>query len=137
MFFLLSFRPRAVWSIAVLLVSAVAISGNAQAPTAFERAWQAGTPLTIAGELTVIYGDDFVNHQFELIHSIRDDRTGQRFRLRFENGVPGNLRTGARVTARGRAIGRELYLADGASEVTVPNSNQLPTVTAVTGTRER
>src|SRR5206468_4113617 len=53
----------------------------AQAPaadaSAFAAAWQNGTPTTVTGELTVIYADDFKSHRSELVHMIRDERTGK------------------------------------------------------------
>ncbi len=66
----------------------------AQEQTSSSRAWQEATPATVTGELTLQYADDFVNGRSELIHTLRDERTGRSFRLRFERGIPSNLRSG-------------------------------------------
>jgi len=123
---------RVCTALFVVLVVALVASPAAQSPTAFERGWQAGTPATVTGLVTAVYGDDFVNGRSELAHWIRDERTGQHFTLEFQHDVPG-LRTGQRVRVQGRANGNQLYLADGASTVTTLNPNQLPAATAVTG----
>jgi hypothetical protein len=62
-----------------------------------------GTPVTIAGTLTLLYTDDFAHHRAELIHVVRDERTGRDFRLRFQDTPPADLHSGMFVTASGRA----------------------------------
>ncbi len=92
-------------------VSLASTDPAAQGPATFSRGWQAGTPASITGVLTTVVGDHFDRRQSELHHFIRDERTGAMLGLRFERGTPGELRSGARVTARGRVHESTLYVA--------------------------
>jgi hypothetical protein len=92
-------------------VSVVSTDPAAQGSATFSHGWQAGTPASVTGVLTTVFGDDFDRGQSELHHFIRDERTGAMFGLRFEGGTPGELRSGARVTARGRVHESTLYVA--------------------------
>src|SRR5437868_4663921 len=82
----------------------------AQGATTFAQGWQSGTPATVTGVLSTLYADDFANRRSELIHMIRDERTGQSFRLRFEKEVPATVRPNAKVTVSGRMRGSEIYM---------------------------
>lgn len=115
----------------ILVCSTVAL---AQAPVSFPERLRTGTPVSVTGELTVLYADDFDNHRAELVHRIRDEQTGRSFWLRFEGGAPGGLRSGARITVRGRAHESEIYLAaaDGTG-VTMQGSGTTMQTAAVTG----
>jgi hypothetical protein len=66
--------------------------------------------VAIRGTLSVVQEDDFERSRTERIHSIIDEETGKPFTLRFTGTPDQRLRTGARVLARGRVIGRELHL---------------------------
>ena len=57
-------------------------------PESFQQAWRSGVPFEVSGVVSVIYADDFQNHRAEVIHTIRDERTGHEFRLRFEREAP-------------------------------------------------
>jgi hypothetical protein len=92
-------------------VSLASTDPAAQGPPEFSHGWQAGTPATVRGVLTTVFGDDFDRGRSELHHFIRDERTGAMLGLRFEGGTPGELRSGARVTARGRVHESTLYVA--------------------------
>jgi Gametolysin peptidase M11/NPCBM-associated, NEW3 domain of alpha-galactosidase len=103
---------RAWWAFSLVGALAIifsSIDGQAQAPTTFEQPFQPGTPVTVTGELTVMYADDFENKRSELIHTIVDERTGKSLRIRFEGEPPRDLRSGARVRIRGHASDSELY----------------------------
>lgn len=110
-------------------ILAVAVAGTLAlaAPSAQEAS------ATVTGVLTVLYADDFVAARSELIHMIRDERSGQVFRLRLEN-PPAHLRTGMRATARGRIRGSELYVAaaDG-SGLTITSFDAMPQSATVSG----
>lgn len=67
-------------------------------------------PITVTGELTVLYSDDFANHRAELSYIIKDAATKEHFTLRFRNRDPKNLKTGMIVTAKGKAKGKEIIL---------------------------
>ena len=125
--FLLPARKRTA-SLALLVVAALSATPEAQSPTAFERGWRGGSPASLTGTVTVVYGDDFVNGRSDVAHWIRDERTGERFTLNFQRGAPEGLRTGQRVTVEGRADGHQLYLADGGSTVLTAASSQPTTV---------
>ena len=92
--------------VSVLLVQDAAL---AQSGVPFARAWQSGTPVEVAGVVTVVYADDFVHKRAEIIHTVRDERTGNVFRLRFEKELK-NLRSGSRIALRGRAQGTVIYV---------------------------
>jgi uncharacterized repeat protein (TIGR01451 family) len=68
-------------------------------------------PVTVTGILTVLHGDDFANKRSKNFYYIKDSKTKETYQLRFAKKVPGHLRSGATVKARGRAKGGELYLA--------------------------
>ena len=101
--------------LAAMFFSGEPTRGQESAP--FQHGLMAGTPLAVTGELSVIYRDDFESRRGELMHIIRDGATGRSFRLRFEHDAPSHLRTGSRVTVRGRAAKTELYIsaADGSA----------------------
>lgn len=106
---------------------------SAQEASALRGAPERGMPATVTGVLTILYADDFVGARSELIHMIRDERSGQSFRLRFEV-PPAHLRTGMRATARGRLRESELYVAaaDG-SGLTITTFDAVPQSATVSG----
>lgn len=67
-------------------------------------------PVTVTGELTVLYSDDFENHRAELSYVIKEAATKEHFTLRFKNREPKNLKTGMIVTVKGKAKGKEISL---------------------------
>ncbi|MEJ2310689.1 MAG: hypothetical protein P8Z78_15530, partial [Gammaproteobacteria bacterium] len=88
--------------------------------------------VTVTGELELLYLDDFENKRFELQYFIKDKQSNTRDQLEFEGTPPGHLRTGMPVTAKGKAVGRQLFLAaDGVSESSSPSPAQ--TLPAITG----
>jgi len=94
----------------------------------FATGWRSGTPVTITGEVTVFYADDFEKRQSTIDHGIRDDRTGQMFRLRFEHDAPLTVRSGTKLTVTGHAVGSEVYVAgccDAASGTTSSSNMQI------------
>ena len=103
-------HARIVSVSATLLISALAVTSWAQSPTAFERAWQSGTPTTITGQLTVLFADDFARGRAERVHVIRDARTGRAFRIRLDREAPIQWRAGSTMTVSGRANGSDLYV---------------------------
>ena len=106
---------------------------SAQEASALRGAQERGMPATVTGVLTILYADDFIAARSELIHMIRDERSGQTFRLRFET-PPAHLRSGMRATARGRLRESELYVAaaDG-SGVTITSFDAAPQSATVSG----
>jgi hypothetical protein len=90
----------------------------AQRPEDFQNAWRLGKPVTVSGELTVIYADDVENHHSRLIHLLRDDRSGQTFQVRFETNPKATLRSGSRVKVVGRSIGSEIFVAATQADLT-------------------
>lgn len=99
----------------------------------FADAWDAGTPRSVAGNLTVVVEDDFATHDAHVHHLLRDEHTGQTLELRFEHGPPSGLRTGAHVQFAGRATDSDLLIAgccstttDGSAslQATVPTGDQ-------------
>jgi hypothetical protein len=86
---------------------------RAQGPEAaaqqFARGWENGTPASITGQISIFQTDDAAGKS-SVSQSIRDERTGEWFVLRFESGFP-RLRSGAQVRITGRTSGSELYVA--------------------------
>jgi len=71
-------------------------------------------PVSVTGELTVLYRDDFKNKRAELQYFIEDKLNNTRYQLHFEDTPPGQLRSGAKVKVNGKARGKAIYLsADG------------------------
>lgn len=75
----------------------------------FSSGWENGTPVLITGEIAVFQTDDAAGNS-RVSQSIRDERTGRWFVLRFEGARPA-LKSGARVRITGRAAGEDLYVA--------------------------
>ncbi|MDX1763074.1 MAG: hypothetical protein R3231_02005, partial [bacterium] len=79
-------------------------------------AWgaQDGADVTVTGEVTVLYADDFDNKRSELRYTIREDHSGRTFNVRGLDKVPKKvkekLKTGSVIKVRGKARGREIYL---------------------------
>ena len=91
-----------------------------------------GTPVSITGELTVLYMDDFENKRAELQYFIKDKQSKKQYRLQFDGTPPGHLRSGATVKVRGKARGRGIILAaDGEGEQSIEIIS--PAAVAVTG----
>jgi Gametolysin peptidase M11/NPCBM-associated, NEW3 domain of alpha-galactosidase len=109
-------RALACFVAVVAFDAATASLSLAQAPAsdpaAFAAAWQSGTPITVTGELTVIYADDFANHRAERRYSVRDQQSGLTFQVRFEK-PPAHLQTGTVVRITGRANGTDVYVLAG------------------------
>jgi Gametolysin peptidase M11/NPCBM-associated, NEW3 domain of alpha-galactosidase len=124
--------------LAVLVVDLLTIfttNFDAQVVTPFEQGWQSGRPMTVTGELTLMYADDFANRRVTLVHIVRDERTGKTFELRFEKEAPTNLSTGARIQIAGRAYGSgkygsELFIAGCCDSTTTSPSSSLEQTTS-------
>jgi hypothetical protein len=110
-------RALACFVAVVAFDAATASLSLAQAPASdpavFAAAWQSGTPITVTGELTVIYADDFANHRAERRYSVRDQQSGLTFRVRFEKDPPADIQTGTVVRITGRANGTDVYVLAG------------------------
>jgi hypothetical protein len=122
---------RSLLSAALIAVS-LAATGAAQAPTSFEQAWQSGRPVIVTGVLTAMYADDFANRRANLVQTVRDERTGQSFQLRFEKEAARGLRSGARVRVVGRLVGSEIYLAACCDGTTSTSSSNVQTLSQPT-----
>jgi len=122
----------AVFLVGLFSLVLVAPQTEAQQRTPFQQAWDAAAPITISGQLVVMHADDFQSKRSELLHMVRDAKTGKSYRLRFERGAPKGLRSGTQVTLRGRARGSEVYLAfaDGTSSITAQSTSTSAAVVA-------
>jgi gametolysin peptidase M11/alpha-galactosidase-like protein len=112
------------WLVAVAtLVVATGSAGLAQpvqpgsGNRTFAAGWIDGAPLTVTGEVTLLYADDFSHRHFDLLRLIRDYRTGQVLRIRLDKER--DLQAGSVMTVSGRLVGSDLYvLADQLSATT-------------------
>ena len=129
-----SLRPVAIGFVAAILAAQAGL--RAQQPTgstAFERGWQNGTPATISGELTAVYADDFARGRAELMHFVRDARTGRTFTVHYQGSAPA-LRHGQFVTLSGRTSLSDLYvLAASTESVTSSTASESTADAAVAG----
>ena len=92
---------------------------------------EGSVPATVTGKLTILAIDDFKNHHEEFRYLLEDVKNNQRFNLRFADAPPGHLRSGAIVTIRGRAKGRELFLeADGTADPNIQTMQAAPAAIA-------
>ena len=69
-----------------------------------------GTPLSISGELDVVVLEDFDRQRTERAYFIRDEKSRGYFELRFEHRPPQHLKSGKRISVRGRGQGRKLWV---------------------------
>ena len=77
-----------------------------------------GTPVNTVGELTVLQVCDFEHGHSELIHMLKDLRTGKATRLRFNRRAPTQLRSGMIVRVQGEQVNGEIVLpANGSGSV--------------------
>lgn len=68
----------------------------------------AASPDELAGELDVIYKDDFDNHiHLENDYFLRDDNGMDWYQLQFDRTPPEHLRSGQRIKAKGQLKGRK------------------------------
>ncbi len=72
---------------------------------------------TVEGEVTVVHIDYFEQGRSITAYYLRDLASGTVYELKFERDPPGTLRTGAKVTVRGRAVGRKLWVGEIAAGV--------------------
>ena len=93
----------------MVLVSALVGTVLAQEPTSFERGWQSGRPTTVTGVYTSVYADDFARGEATRIDMLRDEQTGELFRVRYERDRPSDLPSGQRVQISGRTYGSGPY----------------------------
>ena len=83
--------------------------GAETAAQRFARSWENATPASVTGEVSVFQTDDAAGNS-GITQSIRDERTGEWFVLRFESGFA-RLRSGARARITGRTSGSDFYVA--------------------------
>ncbi len=73
---------------------------------------QEGTPVSITGELQVFYQDDFDNQRSDMVYELVEKGSKKRFKLHFKDkNASKHLRPGQTITVRGKAKGRDLFLA--------------------------
>ena len=76
-------------------------------------------PISVIGELEILYLDDFDSDRAELQYFIKEKQSNRRLRLRFEGEPPGHLRAGSIIKIKGKAKGNDIYLpatVDGAEQ---------------------
>jgi hypothetical protein len=117
-----------------ILVCASTRTVAAQAPSTFDEAWRTGTPVTVTGLLSVLQADDFANRRSELIHLLRDERTGRSFRLRFDKKTLSIGASNTRITISGRRRDSDIYmLADQVSGVATGSTTPQTSTTTTSG----
>jgi hypothetical protein len=80
--------------------------------------------VTVNGKLTIVQidHDPGATQPDEVMYLLEDEETHKTFTLRFEKKAPHHLRSGMKVTARGKSKGQELLLAadgDSSQSITV------------------
>ena len=102
-------RPQALLP-AFFLILLTAIPSGAQTAPSFDDAWATGAPAVVAGRITPVVADDFVRGRAEVLHFIRDDRTGQTLELHFDRPITRRIPAGLRRSLHGRVNGSRLYV---------------------------
>jgi hypothetical protein len=69
-----------------------------------------GVLTHVSGILDVVVIDDFHHGRAEMAYFVQERASGRFFELQFERMPPVQLKTGDRVTIRGRALGRKLMV---------------------------
>jgi hypothetical protein len=67
-------------------------------------------PVTMAGILDVLVLEDFERGRSETAYFMREQAGKRFYELKFNPKAPGHLQTGQRVTVRGRAEGRKIWV---------------------------
>ena len=83
-----------------------AVPASASSPT--------GPPTTVEGILDIVQVDDFEAGTTERHYWVQDTATKKRWRLRFDEVPPGQIRSGSRIRVRGRS-GRSVGVPTAAS----------------------
>ena len=95
--------------LAVLLAALLLAPGSQRAGAAEHE----GAPaMTAEGELRIVHIDHFDRGRSDTAYLLRDLASGDIFELKFERRAPRLLRTGDRVSVRGRAVGRQLWVTE-------------------------
>ncbi len=101
------------------------------APVSVDRAVAAehhNVPVTtVEGEVTVVHIDYFDQGRSKTAYFLHDPASQQVFELEFERDPPKSLKSGAKVTVRGRAVGRKLWVAEIGAGVEQDGGAQTPT----------
>lgn len=92
-----------------LIVSVLAVFLFAAQVLAVEHS-QAAQRLHLSGEVTVVHIDYFDQAGSKTIYYLHDSVSGSVIELAFERKPPRALRSGDKVTVRGRAVGRKLWV---------------------------
>ncbi len=73
--------------------------------------------IMVQGEVTVVHIDYFEQGRSRTAYYLRDLASGTVYELKFERDPPRTLQSGAKITARGRAVGRKLWVGEIAAGV--------------------
>ncbi len=68
--------------------------------------------IMVEGEVTVVHIDYFEQGRSRTAYYLRDLASGTVYELKFERTPPATLRSDDKVTARGRAVGRKLWVTE-------------------------
>jgi hypothetical protein len=98
-------RPQNVITHLWVMLLVTVVSFQCLGVSTFAQDSTAGVPVTVTGELTILYVDDFKNKRGELLYFLKDAKSKRTFKLRFATKPPAHLRSGAILTARGKAKG--------------------------------
>jgi hypothetical protein len=101
------------------------------APVAVEGAVAAehhnAPAITLEGEVTVVHIDYFEQGQSKVAYYLRDLASQEVFELEFERKPPKSLKTGTKITVKGRAVGRKLWVGEIAAGVESDGGAGTPT----------
>jgi hypothetical protein len=104
-------RQYAKQMLALSLITAALMASAARGQES-----ESGSETVANGTLDVIIVENFDQRRSELVYFLRGDRSSRPYELKFKRQPAQQLRTGQRVTVRGRAEGRRLWvdtLSDG------------------------
>jgi len=132
--FALSGCVESMDSITTEEITATDIGAGSGGPAAGDVNESDGDDISVTGELTILYMDDFDNNLAELQYFIKDKQSKKQYKLNFKDTPPGHLRTGSEFKVRGKAKGKEIFLAADGAE---PTGNTTVTAAASVSGEQR
>ncbi len=129
-------RARIGWLLTAICTAVFSTTGDAQSD--FDRGSREGIPVNVTGTVTALVQDDFEHGRSDTVYFIRDEQTGQLFRVRFNQETPG-LRDGTRMMLTGRARESDLYVVTAADDLvaTLSTRTQGTSATALSVSGDR
>ncbi len=129
-----SLRRFAAFLLAGCLASVLVLSTSFPAAAASKKS---GERVEITGQVQVLFVDDFDHGQAELRYLLEEEGSRRLHNLRFQRRPAKELRSGDRLTVRGRALGRDIEVEESVAALDPAQAATSAEVTATQGTTRR